>query len=222
MKYICIIFLLALQLQAWSQKEKVYNISIEARNAAIELVNKATIKINKGLVKESFSLITEAIKTDSTLHNSYDLLYRACLTDANYSNPAIQNFYIAERIFDLDDEICFYLAELYRLRNEHKKAIPEYTKAIEYSKSSTEKSKLWAQYFSGRAFCYTKTNNFKAAILDYDTYLKEKPMDAVILINRGVCYQKLGNMPMAIVDWKRSEQLGNPTGKVYLDRATKK
>jgi len=136
MKYICITFLLALQLQVWSQKEKIYNISIEERNAAIELVNKATIKINKGLVNESFLLINEAIKTDSTLHNSYDLLYRACLTDANYSNTAIENFFTAKRIFDLDDEICFYIAELYRFRNEHKKAIDEYSKAIMKSQSS--------------------------------------------------------------------------------------
>jgi tetratricopeptide (TPR) repeat protein len=217
-KLFIILALITLAFNAIGQEDRNYSVSIETRNQSIAYANNASLKLSKGLTKESFPLIIKAINTDSTLHKSYELLYQACMTDQNYSDTIIQKFYIAKRIFDADDQICYYIATLYRMRNDFKKSISEYTKAIEFSKTNEDKSKLIAQYYSGRAYCYVKTGMFKEAIPDYTYYLMQNPDDAVVLINRGVCYQKEKNNSQAIADWKKASELGNPTAKTYLKR----
>jgi|ERR1035437_6638747 tetratricopeptide (TPR) repeat protein len=222
MRSLLLLILLIVQLHAFGQNERTYEVSFEERNNSISLVNKAFEKLNKGFVKESYPLIFKAIRSDSTSHRSYELLYRACMTDGNYSDSIVQKFYLAKQIFGLDDEICFYIAELYRMKNNFKNSISEYTKAIELSKSNEEKSPIKMQYYSGRALSYVKMNMINEAISDYTIYLKEKPDDAIILTNRGVCYQKKGKDQLAIADWKRSSELGNITAKTYLKRMSQK
>ncbi len=203
-------------------QDRNYNVSIEARNEATSYLNKATNLLNSGKTKESFTPIIKAIRIDSTLFNSYGILFKACIMNQNYSDSLLNYFYIGSRIYDADDNICFYIAEIYRFRKQYRKAIIEYTSAIEFSKSGDEKSFNYAAYFSGRAFCYSQTNMFALAINDYTDYLKIQPDNPVMLLNRGVCFQKIGNDKNAVTDWKKSAELGLPIAKEYLNKHKKK
>jgi tetratricopeptide (TPR) repeat protein len=214
--------MMVLSISTNAQEERNYNVSIESRNLSIKYAIQADKIIDKGLVKESFPIITKAILTDSTQRKSYDILYRACLVGQNYNDSLMRYFFIAKRIFDADDEICYKIAELYKMRKEYKKSIKHYSKAIELIANKEEKSKLTLQYYSGRAYCYVMTNMYKQAIPDYSVYLDENPDDAVILTNRGVCYQNDNNKEKAIADWKKASVLGNSTAKAYLNRITRK
>ena len=222
MRQFLLFLFITFQLNAIGQQEKTFNVSIEGRNSSISFANQAIKSLNKGFAREAFPFILKAIQTDSTTHKSYDLLYKACLMDKDYPDSILQNFYTGKRIFDLDDEICFYLAELYRLKKDFVKSIPEFTKAIELSKNTEEKHDLVMQYYSGRAFCYLKINRLNDAIVDYSTYLKQKPDDDIILTNRGVCYQKLGKKQLAISDWTKASVLGNAIAKTYLKNISRK
>ena len=222
MRLLLLFLFITFQLNVIGQQSKTYNVSIEGRNSSISFANQAMNCLNNGHARESFPFIFEAIRMDSTLHKSYELLYKACLIDKDYPDSVLQNFYIAKRIFELDDEICFYLAELYRLKKNFVKSIPEFTKAIELSKDTEVKSDLVKQYYSGRGFCYLKINRLNDAIVDYSIYLKQAPDDDIILTNRGVCYQKLGKKQLAISDWNKASELGNPTAKTYLKNISNK
>jgi tetratricopeptide (TPR) repeat protein len=216
MKLVLFIALLHLQLFALCQQERSYQVSIEGRNSAIISQKQAKDKLDKGFVKESYPLIFNAISADSSSHRSYELLYRASLTDENYSDSIVNYFIQGKQIFGLDDELCFYIAELYRYRKDYKKSIPEYNNAIKLSQNFNLKSKQYIQYFAGRGYSYVKTNKYDEAISDYSIYLKENPDDSTVLTNRGVCYQKKGSIELAIADWKRAALLENPTAKLYL------
>ena len=144
--------LFSLSFNLFSQEERNYNVSIESRNLSIKYAIQADKMIDKGLVKQSFPVIINAIKADSTQRKSYSILYRACLVGQNYSDSLIRYLFIAQRIFDIDDEICYNIAELYKMRKDYKKSIKFYSKAIELIANNEEKSKLTFQYYSGRAY----------------------------------------------------------------------
>jgi len=216
MKLFLLISLFYVQLYAFGQQQRSYQVSIDGSNKAIILQKQAKEKLDKGLTKESYPLIFNAISSDSSSHRSYELLFRASLTDQNYSDSILNHFIQGKQIFGLDDELCFYIAELYRYRKDYKKSISEYTDAIKLSSNFNTKSEQYIQYFAGRGYSYVKTNKFTDAISDYSVYLKDRPEDCAILINRGVCYQKKGNIDLAITDWKKAALLGNLTAKAYL------
>jgi len=212
------ITLLWLQLYALGQQERAYQVSIDDRNRAITLLKRAKEKLDKGFVKESYPLIFTAISADSSSHRSYELLYRASLTDQNYSDSVMNHFIQGKQIFGLDDELCFFMAELYRYRKNYKQSIYEYNNAIKLSENCSIKSGQYIQYFAGRGYSFVKINKFDEAISDYTIYLKERPDDSAVLTNRGVCYQKKGSKDLAIADWKKAALLGNVTAKAYLKR----
>jgi tetratricopeptide (TPR) repeat protein len=201
---------------------KSINVSMEDRNKAIEFNNEAFKLINDGKPKDSFPLIIKAIHTDSTLLRSYELLYRACLTSGVYDDAHLNYFFIAKRIFDIDDRICFFIAEMYKNRKEIQKAITEYTKAINFGKNDSIRSEYYYRYYSNRAYCYTLSNLNAQAIKDYNECLEFNPEDAILLLNRGVCYKKTGDTKHAIADWKESARLGLPVAKTYLQNVQKK
>jgi tetratricopeptide (TPR) repeat protein len=203
-------------------QEKNYNISFEARNAAIEAYNKGCKLVDSDKTNEGIMYLTKSIRIDSTLFKTYGTLFKASMISENYTDSLLNYFFIAKRIFDADDNICYYVAEIYRARKQFRNAILEYTNAIDFSKSDGAKSSNYPYYFSGRAFCYTQKNSFALAVNDYSVCLQLKPRDPVMLVNRGVCYQKLKEDAKAVADWEMAAKLGHPTAKEYLKRHERK
>lgn len=204
------------------QKEKVYEVDMGARNAAIDNLTKAQQLIAAKQPDKSLHYITSAIKADSTLFESYGALYKACVTQKNYSDSIFSYFYIGQRIFTDSDDLCYFVGELFRFRKDYKKAIDQYTNAINLNTNKEEKSFYLPNFFSQRAFCYVKENRYKEAAEDYTTALKIDPEDELVLINRGVCYQKMKDDKKAVADWEKAVSLGSKLGQEYLDKLRKK
>jgi tetratricopeptide (TPR) repeat protein len=204
-----------------SQKEKVLDVSVESRNKAIDYLNNARKLSYNNQQKESLTYFIAAIKTDSTLTDTYESLYRTSTFLKNYSDSVLNCFYIGKRVYFDDDEISFFTADILRFRKEYKKAIDEYTNAIGLSKNEEEKSFLLINYFTGRAISYVKTNQYYPAIEDYSAALKIDPENELVLINRGVCYQKLEDNKKAVADWEKAVALGSTMAKEYLEKLRK-
>lgn len=212
------LFLIVFSVIILNAQSRNYNISFETRNEAIAAYNKGCKLIESDKTREGIDQLTQSIRLDSTLFKTYGMLFKATMIAENYADSILNYLFIGKRIFDADDNICYYVAEIYRLRKQYRNAISEYTNAINFSKSDSVKSANYPYYFAGRAFCYTQKNSFALAVNDYTVCLELKPRDATMLVNRGVCYQKLKEDAKAVADWEKAAKLGHPTAKEYLKR----
>ena len=214
LRLLIIIAFTAIQLNATSQ---TYEVNLDDRNATIDLTNEAAQKIEGNNATEAIILLTKAIAIDSTYRNSYLALYKAYSMNKDYSATAISNFKKANRIFKEDDELCFYLGELYRMNNNLMEALYEYNAAIQYSKKNGEGFFLVYSYYTNRGICFMKLEMYDSAIADFNKALSLKPNSAAIRVNRGTCLNKKGDRINACIDWKYAVENGIPSAAKYVD-----
>jgi len=198
-----------------------YIVNLDDRNETINLTNQAINCIKNSKISDAFTVLEKAISIDSTFRPSYLYLYKVYLQDYNYSKKVIFYLKKAKRIFLEDDEIAFYLGEIYRMNSELKKAILEYSYAIIYSKKNGEDFPLVKSYYLNRGNCYFKLNEIDSALLDYNYTIKLNPNNPNALLNRGTCLFKQGHFNEACEDWKKSQLLGNSVAKQYLEKYCK-
>jgi tetratricopeptide (TPR) repeat protein len=201
---------------------QVYSVSMDDRNSAISLLNEAQLKIEERKANEAILLLTKGINTDSTLRESYILLFKACLLKNDLMDLVKSSFKKGKRVFLEDDEIIFYLGEVYRLTLELDKAEVEYTSAIMYAKTNGEDFELVPYYYFNRGNCHLKNKLYDQATLDYDYCLKLKPGFSSALVNRGFCFYKKGKLSNACSDWCMADGLNNSAGKEYCLKYCKK
>lgn len=206
---------------------QTYVVDLEDRNKAVDLTNNAAAFIKEKKFSDAISSLTSAIAIDSTLHPAYLRLYEASMLSGSKSDTIITYLNKAKRIFLTDDEIRYYLGEVYRKRNELKSAIEEYSSAISCSKLTSETSGEGLSYvvpscYFNRGTCYLKQNLVDSALLDYNDAIKLKPDYPYALLNRGICLYKKGNLAEACADWNRSLELGCLLAKEYIDKSCNK
>ena len=219
LKILYLVLLLSINV---SGKDKAYRISVKNRNLAIELTNKARTLLKNNDAAKATPLIFKAIAIDSIFPNSYELLYKAITISENTSDSVLHNFTKAKRIFDEDDEVCFYKGEVYRMREDFVNAINEYSSAIEFSKNIPEKSFYYNYFFLYRATCNLKLKNYSIALTDYNTILLLEPQNSNAYVNRGICYKNTGKIELAKADMKRAAELGNTIATTYLQKLSSK
>jgi len=212
------IILIGLTLSQFSSFSQNYNVSGEDRNQTIELTNQGIDAIKENKTDEAFTLLTKAISIDSTFRPSFINLYKVFVQKKDYSEQVITYLNKGKRIFKEDDELSFYLGEIYRVNSNIKKAIQEYSTAIKYSKKNGEDFSLVSSYYVNRGNCYMRTNLVDSALLDYNYALKLNPNLPNVLLNRGICLFKKGNTNEACEDWKKSSTLGSAQAKEYLEK----
>lgn len=117
---------------------QIHQVSLADKNKAIVLTNQAIEKVKIDNVGEGFNLLIQAIAIDSTNRNSYLQLYRVGMNDSTRIDTAISILQKSKKIFQQDDEICYYIGEMYNLKGEVKRAMAEYSMAIAYSKLNGE------------------------------------------------------------------------------------
>jgi tetratricopeptide (TPR) repeat protein len=198
-----------------------YIVEIEDRNKAIELTNQAIDYLDINKTDDAFLLLTKAISIDSTFRSSFLFLFKVYTQNHNYSEKVVLYLKKAKRIFLEDDEISYYLGEIYRMNSEIENAIQEYSYAIKCSKKNGEDFPLVKSYYLSRGNCYFKLNEFDSALDDYNYSLKLNPNNPNALLNRGICLFKKGSVNDACEDWKKSVILGNSAAKSYLDKYCK-
>jgi len=174
-------------------------------------------KIEEESPVEAITLLTKAIAIDSTYRNSYLGLYKAYTMNKDYSETAISNIKKANRIFKEDDELHFYLGELYRMNNNLMEALYEYNAAIQYSKKNGEDFFLVYFYYTNRGICFMRLEMYDSAIADFNKALTLEPNSAVIRVNRGTCLNKKGDRINACIDWKYAVENGIPSAVKYVD-----
>ncbi len=203
--------------QIFSQ-EKTYIVDLEVRNRAIELTNLAGKKIENKEFEQATALLVESIKTDSLLRQNFDMLYKSVISTNNNSDSILNIFVKSKKIFEEDDDICFYTGEIYRIKNDLKQAINEYSSAIKYSNSFPEKSFYYKYYFLQRATASLKLKDYEAAEKDFTVFLHSDSENTTALINRGICYMNMGKKAEAKNDWLKAKELGNEVAASYLLR----
>jgi tetratricopeptide (TPR) repeat protein len=111
-----------------------------------------------------------------------------------------------------DDGTAYELrGNIYAFLNNFKKAIDDYTKAIEL------RPDLAASYYY-RATIYTLTNNYAPAIKDYTRALELQTGYYEAYFHRGTIYSRSGNQQRAITDFTRVIELRPGYSEAYLYR----
>jgi tetratricopeptide (TPR) repeat protein len=216
-KKIVLCFLVCFPIAALCQ-QKEYVVSVDDRNAAIKLTNQAIKLIGDKKYSEAIPLLKKAIAIDSVYRTSYMQFYKASLLNNDHSENAIAYLKKAARIFEEDDEICYFLGECYRLNNQFKDAIAEYNSAIKFNAKAGENSPFFHLYYFNRAVCYMKLEQYDLAIPDLSNTLKIKADLPNALLNRGICYIKTNKKEEALADWNKAAALGNTAAGDYVKK----
>ncbi|WP_461632941.1 tetratricopeptide repeat protein [Labilibaculum euxinus] len=214
-------FLLLLAALQFTVQAQVYDVSLADRNKAIELYNLAIENNKNSKVSEAFEQFTKAISTDSTFRNPYLQLYTVAMNDSTKIDTAISILQKSKKIFQQDDEICYYLGEMYKAKGEVKRAMAEYSMAIAYSKMNGEDFYLVHKYYFNRANICLEKNMISTAVLDYTYALNLKPDYGVAFANRGICFFKMGEIEAACKDWKQAVSLGVSQSEEYVGKNCK-
>ena len=101
-------------------------------------------------------------------------------------------------IVEEDDELCYYLGNIYQNQQNYAAAIKEYSLAIQYAKKNGEEYELVYAYYLNRGNCYLKQREFAKAIPDYTYSLK---------LNKEAC-----------ADWRKAKSLGVTSVNAYINR----
>jgi len=217
-KQILLFGFLLLQFNAFSQ---VYNVSVDDRNKAIDLTNQAITKIEGDKLDDAILFLVKSLSVDSVYRPTYLQFYRVYSLNNEYSKTILPYIKKGKRIFEDDDELSFYLGEIYRSNSDLKNALLEYNAAIRLSKTNGEDFHLVHSYYFNRGNCYYKADLLDSAIVDYTYALKLKPDYSFAYMNRGICLYRRGKPIEACVDWQKSEELGCDSATEYLEKYCK-
>ena len=195
-------------------------IDVREINKPIELLNEANEDIKDGKYKEAVPKLLAAAKLNPKLRDIYISLTQAC-PQTNQISILKEYLKRAQSIFIEDDEICYYLGNVYQIENRFAEAIREYTSAIKYAKKNGEEFGLTYAYYLNRGNCYLKRSEFQKAIQDYTYSLSLNDKSGALYANRGIAYFKTGKRTEACRDWKKAKTLGVTSVGQYLNRYCK-
>lgn len=208
-----ITLLLILMLNQYTVIAQERNVTGAERNLAIDLGNRAIQKIQAQEYKAAFPLLTQTIKLDSTLRKPYLFLYTLASHCKEYQDTALVLLQKANRLFQEDDEISYYIGEVYKMKGEMNRAFLEYSKAINFSKKNGEDMYLVPHYYFNRASISLQKKRYSSAAIDYSYAIKLKPEYTAAYVNRGICWFQMGKKEDACTDWKSAMDLGSEYAK---------
>ncbi|MEW5844781.1 MAG: tetratricopeptide repeat protein [Bacteroidota bacterium] len=198
-----------------------YIVQVEDRNKAIELISLSETLIENNEIDKAYSTIVESINIDSTFRPAYLYLFKIFTLNNHYADKVLALLIKGRSIYKDDDELSFYIAEIYRMKPEYDKAKLEYNKAIYFSKINGENFPLVYSYYFNRGNCFMKLNQIDSAIMDYTNSIRLKPNYPNSYYNRGICYYTKKSIEKACDDWSISYKLGNNNAKIYIDKFCK-
>lgn len=192
-------------------------VDINEMNKSIELLNQANADIEQGNYTEAVQQLVAAARLHPNLREIYLSLNTAC---SYTGQTALAKEYLqkARILFEEDDEIWYYLGNIYQRENNYAKAIEAYSQAIRYAQKNGEDFELVYAYYQNRASCYLKCNEFGKSIPDFSYVLKLKPDNGATYANRGIAYYKTGKRTEACRDWRKAQSLGITSVSAYVKR----
>lgn len=208
-------FLVLILTQSYSQK--IYDVETEVRENSIVINTTAMDMIDNENFESATRILEPVIQNDPSFQPAYINFYRAGKNIKTKTEQVIEVLQDGLEIFEENDEIAYYLGNIFQSEGRFDEAIAAYTDAIAYSKINGEDFPLvWAYHFN-RGNCYLKSKDFKTAIPDYDYALTLSPDNPDILTNRGYCYYQSDKKAEACSDWTEAKSLGNKQTQKYLD-----
>ena len=150
-------------------KFAVGQVDVSAINKPIELLQEANKDIENGDYQDAVQKLIAANRLNPKLREVYLSLNVACSHTNQIS--LLKDYLIkAKKIFEEDDELCYYLGNLYQNQKKYTEAVKEYSLAIDYSKKNGEDYELVYAYYLNRGNCYLKQNEIAKAITNYTYY----------------------------------------------------
>lgn len=198
-------------------KITVGQVESSAINRPIELLNEANADIENGNYKDAVQKLIAANRLNPKLREVYLSLNTACLETNQIT--LLKDFLIkGKKIFEEDDELCYYLGNIYQNQEKYADAVKEYSLAIQYSKKNGEEYELVYAYYLNRGNCYLKQRDFAKAIPDYTYSLKLNQDSGAVYANRGIAYYSTGKRKEACADWRKAKSLGVTSVNTYINR----
>lgn len=198
------------------QGQQIFDLDPEERDNSIVITKTAEEMISSGNYEGASKILESVLEKDPTFHPAYVNYYNAIRNIPQKTNKLIQALSYALEIFEEDDELAYYLGNIYQEQKQYDKAIQAYSAAIAYSKINGEDFPIvWAYHFN-RGNCYLKTKQFEKAIVDYSYALKLSPDNSDILTNRGTSYYQAKNNSKACQDWNAAKRLGSKSVDKYI------
>ncbi|MCW3787708.1 tetratricopeptide repeat protein [Plebeiibacterium sediminum] len=216
MKWVGVIILFLIGMNIQSQKS--YVVDMDNRNLALDLMDKAQTYLEDKRCEEALTSLVKALSVDSVLRETYLMIYKVWLSDKSNKDTVVRALEKGKRIFSDDDELCFYLAEIFKDSSELPEAILEYTNATNYAKRNGEDFYLVHYYYFNRANCFMQMKMYDGALQDYNYTIKLKPEFAAAFYNRGVCLYMKGKKEDACIDWQQALDMGYEASKQNLDK----
>ena len=113
----------------------VGQVDVSAVNKPIELLNEANTDIEDGNYKDAVQKLIAANRLNPKLREVYSSLNTAC-THTNQISLLKEFLVKGKGIFEEDDELCYYLGNIYQNQQNYAAAIKEYSLAIQYAKKN--------------------------------------------------------------------------------------
>ena len=192
-------------------------VDVSAVNKPIDLLNEANADIENGDYKEAVQKLIAANRLNPKLREVYSSLNTAC-THTNQITLLKDFLLKGKKIFEEDDELCYYLGNIYQNQQNYAAAIKEYSQAIQYGKKNGEEYELVYAYYLNRGNCYLKQREFAKAIPDYTYALKLNKDNGATYANRGIAYFSTGKRKEACADWRKAKSLGVTSVNSYINR----
>ena len=102
----------------------------------------------------------------------------------------------------------------YFAKNDFKKAIEHYNKALEFKPDLIFALKM-------RAACKMFTNDNKGALIDYNKLIKGDPNNNEVYFNRAVCKTNLKMIESACLDFNKAKALGHKRAIEWIKKYCK-
>ena len=135
---------------------------INAVNKPVELLNSANEDIENGNYTDAVQKLLAAIRLEPKIREMYLSLNTAC-SHTNQISILKQYLIKAKAIFEEDDEICYYLGNIYQNENNFQKcskSIPDFTYALKLNPDN-------GAIYANRGIAYYKTGKKTEACKDW-------------------------------------------------------
>ncbi len=163
------------------------------------LNNRAYIQSVMGHLKEAYDDYTRILELDSTLVEPRIRHTLIALKNGNFA-VAEQDFVVLNRLAPTDDGTYIAGALLYSSTNRPAEAISYYTKLLQKDPA--------AEYYSGRAECYIRTQQYNEASADIADGMKMYPNDSEFYLLRAWLNKLRYRYDDAKADGERAIQMG--------------
>lgn len=214
MPYVGLIFSLLILLM------HLLKVASENRSWSIKLIGLATLLAipcatitagHKSVWKNSGTLFTDVIEKYPDNYHGYAA--RALhLLSLKKSDEALLDFNRALELKDNFHEGHYNRGIIYsNYKNEHAKAIPHYTRAIELKPDN-------ASYRVARATALSRVKKFNEAAADFSEAIRLEPNNARAYENRGVLKADQGLWAEAIEDYTKSIDLDAKNANTFISR----